>query len=145
MDARSLATYKLWHASLKTDVEKLREHVNPDCEFHPPTYLTAWKGRDEFLLLMTCASEVFGESFQYGRQWISPDGKDWALEFTAKIGDSNLGITGVDLVKLDDEGRIKEFVVVARPPSGVAEMKACMMRLAPPRLAALEDKQALKK
>ncbi len=61
-------------------------------------------------------------------QWISPDGKNWALEFTANIGgDKKKGITGIDLVELDDDGKIVDFTVLARPPNAVEELKKAMM------------------
>ena len=83
----STATFQQWHACLDQamlpgargeDIAKdLYPHVAPACKFHPPTYYTAWEGRDEFLLLIGSVSEVFGPSFSYGRQWLSDDGKDW--------------------------------------------------------------------
>ena len=117
--------------------------VDSKCKFYPPTYFTAWEGRDEMLLLLSCVSEVFGKSFTYGRQWVSPDGRDWALEFTAQIGNSKKGITGIDLVKLNEDGKIVEFMVLARPPNGVAELKSQMMQKVPPRLAKLKLQQGL--
>lgn len=148
-------TFETWHSSVTASMhadqipdpdtmkKNMYDCVDPKCKFYPPTYFTLWEGRDEILLLLTCVSEVFGKSFQYHRQWISPDGRDWALEFTADIGDSKKGITGIDLVKLNDEGKIVEFVVLARPPNGVAELKNQMMKKVPPRLAKLKLQQAV--
>jgi hypothetical protein len=117
--------------------------VDDECVFKPPTYFSAWRGGDETTLLLGCAAEVFGESFAYGRQWISNDGRDWALEFTAEVGDTGKSLEGIDLVKLNDAGHIVEFTVLARPPSGVAAMKSEMMKRVPHRLAALKSRQAL--
>jgi hypothetical protein len=59
---------------------------------------------------MECVSEVFGPSFKYDRQFISEDGRDWCLEFSADIaGDTKTRIDGVDLVRLDEDGKIMEF------------------------------------
>ena len=33
------------------------------------------------LVLLGCVGDVFGKSFTYGRQWLSDDGHQWALEF----------------------------------------------------------------
>ena len=42
------------------------------------------------------------------------------LEFSAEIeGDKRAVVDGVDLVTLDDEGRIVDFRVLARPPNAV--------------------------
>ena len=116
----------------------LRPHLHDQCVFKPPTYYAPWVGGDETLLLLTCASEVFGASFTYHRQWLSPDGHDWALEFKADIADTGRSIDGVDLVKLDEAGRMIEFTVLARPPNGVDALKREMMKRVPPRLAALK-------
>ena len=56
-------------------------------------------------------SEVFGESLQYHRQWISDDGRDWALEFTAEVGQKRMRIKGLDLITLDASGCIVKFEV----------------------------------
>lgn len=148
-------TFETWHASVTAAMhsdqvsdpelmmKSMYECVDPKAKFFPPTYFTAWEGRDEMILLLSCVSEVFGKSFTYGRQWLSPDGKDWALEFTADIGTSGKAITGIDLIKLNEDGKIIEFVVLARPPNGVAELKSQMMQKVPSRLAKLKIKQGL--
>ena len=82
-------------------------------------------------MLIGAVSEVFGPSFKYHRQWLSDDGKDWCLEFTAKIGTDPKAplLHGVDLVKLDDSGNIVDFAVLARPPNAVSKLKEEMMKV----------------
>lgn len=154
----NLKTFMAWHEALdmkmrQLDGEKVSDddiynvmapQVNNNCKFHPPTYFNHWEGKDEFLLLISCVGEVFGKSFTYGRQWLSPDGKSWALEFEANIGDSKKKITGIDLVDLDDSGKIADFMVLARPPNGVEELKNQMMKKVPPRMALLKAKNWFK-
>eukprot|EP01134_Creolimax_fragrantissima_P004000 CFRG4000T1 len=148
----SLNTFKIWHGlvdsiqsndSPQASINKLRPAVADNCVFKPPTYFTPWEGGDNVCILLSCAAETFGASFRYGRQWISDDGKDWALEFYADIADTGKSIDGIDLVKLDDNGRICEFTVLARPPNGVAALKSEMMKRVPPRMAAYKAKKAL--
>lgn len=128
---------------LKKLFSKLKLHVSNDCIFSPPTYYKNWKGCDEFLCIIESVGTVFGSSFEYKRQWLSPNGHEWALEFTAKIGKSNKIIHGIDLVKLDENGKICEFSVLARPPSAVEELKNQMMIVATPKLIALKAKQSI--
>ena len=141
------ATFRAWHGAIKGAMRGgdpaplLRPHVHDECVFRPPTYYKPWVGGDETLLLLTCVSGVFGTSFTYGRQWLSPDGHDWALEFKADIADTGRSIDGIDLVKLDEAGRMVEFTVLARPPNGVDALKREMMKRVPPRLAALKMRQ----
>jgi len=151
----ALKTFSVWHESVSSAMDakasseskssmaqNLGAHVHDQIKFHPPTYFKHWEGRDEFLVLITSVSEVFGPSFTYGRQWLSPDGRNWCLEFSADIGTSGKRLMGVDMVRLDEFGRMEEFVVLARPPNAVAELKKEMMLRVPGRLAALKAKQA---
>jgi hypothetical protein len=124
-------------------MNKLSSRVHSDCVFSPPTYFQSWKGKEEFLCIIESVSEVFGPSFEYHRQWISEDGHDWALEFTAKIGASKYTLDGIDLVKLDENGQIVEFRVLGRPPNAVSELKSEMMKKAGPKLVALKAKKSM--
>eukprot|EP00697_Spironema_sp_BW2_P000197 gnl/Spiro4/10264_TR5457_c0_g1_i1.p1 gnl/Spiro4/10264_TR5457_c0_g1~~gnl/Spiro4/10264_TR5457_c0_g1_i1.p1 ORF type:complete len:220 (+),score=50.26 gnl/Spiro4/10264_TR5457_c0_g1_i1:40-699(+) len=146
------ATFVQWHEAVRKgtapdpadrtfDTSLLLRYVAPRCIFRPPTYYKPWEGRDEFVMIITAVSEVFGPSFRYGRQWLSPDGREWALEFSANIGQSNLRIDGIDLVHLNDRGEISEFTVLARPPNSVEALKAEMMKRVPQRLALLKVKK----
>ena len=148
------ATFAAWHESVDAVLKKgenpddameiLKPHMLKDCVFRPPTYYKPWTGRDETLLLLGCVSEVFGPSFEYGRQWLSDDGHEWALEFTTEVGaGSKKLLPGIDLVSLDEAGKIKEFTVLARPPNAVALLKDEMMRRVPMRLAAMKAKKAM--
>ena len=147
------ATFHAWHKCLDavlyngqsaSAMDILKPHMHEECVFKPPTYFTPWTGRDETLLLLSCVSEVFGPSFKYGRQWLSDDGLEWALEFEADVGHSGKVVHGIDLVSLCEEtSRIKEFTVLARPPNAVAALKTAMMQRVPVRLAKLKARQAL--
>ena len=77
-----------------------------------------------------------------GSQFLSEDGRDWALEFHAHIAATGKRLEGIDMVRVDEDGKIIEFAVLARPPNAVAALKDEMMRRVPPRLAALKVKQA---
>jgi hypothetical protein len=146
-------TFAAWHRAVDTmlqgspkpgeAVQLLRPHMDEKCIFRPPTYYKPWVGRDETLLLLGAVSEVFGSSFKYGRQWLSEDGREWALEFSAEIGVSGRRVDGIDLISLCDEGKIRDFTVLARPPNAVAELKKEMMSKVPVRLAALKAKQMM--
>ena len=84
-----LKTFEIWHdavAEMADDsvsdgtIQAFRECVDENVVFSPPTYFKPWEGRDEFMVLIECVGEVFGPSFTYGRQWLSPCGREWALE-----------------------------------------------------------------
>ena len=148
--APAVATFRAWHAGLDAAFRGedpkplLRPHLHDKCVFKPPTYWQAWTGGDETMMLLETVGEVFGSTFRYERQWLSPDGNHWALEFKADIADSGKRIDGVDLVTLDEvTGQITELAVLARPPNGVEALKSEMMRRVPPRLAALKARKLL--
>eukprot|EP00928_Gymnodinium_smaydae_P073549 TRINITY_DN56738_c0_g1_i1.p1 TRINITY_DN56738_c0_g1~~TRINITY_DN56738_c0_g1_i1.p1 ORF type:complete len:180 (-),score=34.20 TRINITY_DN56738_c0_g1_i1:37-576(-) len=141
------STLAAWHRAVEvaiqggegnaTDVKAaLASHVSSSVVFKPPTYFKPWQGRDVFLVLIETVSEVFGKSFRYRREWISPDGRDWCLEFTANINGNEM--TGVDLVRLDETGAIEHFEVLARPPKAVKALQTEMGRRVPAKVAALQ-------
>ena len=80
---------------------------------------------------------------RYGRQWLSDDGREWALEFSADIGATGKTLHGMDLVSLDSEGSIIEFTVLARPTNAIEALKNEMILKVPVRMATLKAKQAL--
>ena len=94
-------TFECWHAAVTSrDGSILAGRINPSVVFRPPTYFKPWKGEEELKVILTCAAEVFGQSFQYKRQWISPCGREWALEFETNIGDTGKIMNGIDLISL---------------------------------------------
>lgn len=127
-DPAAEATFRAWHAAIEAGMTGgdpkplLRPHVHGRCVFKPPTYVRVlplptagryrsaklvpaqfkpWKGAEEMLVILEGVGEVFGPSFTYGRQWLSPDARSWALEFTADIAGSGKLLEGIDLVTLD--------------------------------------------
>jgi len=145
----AIASFAAWHAAVDAAMKGgdaaalLRPVMHTSCVFRPPTYYQPWTGGEECMLLLQAVSEVFGPEFKYGRQWLSDDAREWALEFSAPIGDTGKVLQGMDLVTLDEDCKISEFTVLARPPNAVAALKSAMMQKVPPRLAKLKAMQML--
>ena len=76
-----------------------------------------------YWLILTTVSEVF-QDFAYHREMI--EGNNWALEFSARVGDQSL--KGIDLIRLDDDGLIAEFEVFVRPYNGLRALGVAMAR-----------------
>ena len=113
----------LWHqAIVERDISLLDEVLAEDITFRPPTYWKERQGKAVTKLLLSNVVEIF-EDFEYRRQWI--DGDEWALEFSARIGD--LHLKGIDLMHLED-GEIVELEVLIRPPTAVEALKNEMGR-----------------
>ena len=101
MNEESKKTFDCWHQAVSNrDGSFLSGRINSDVVFRPPTYFKPWKGEEELKVILTCAAEVFGDSFRYKRQWLSPCGREWALEFETEIGESGKTMNGIDLVSL---------------------------------------------
>jgi len=64
------------------------------------------------------------EDFRYHRRFA--EGNDVALEFSARIGETEL--KGIDLVRFNDDGLITEFEVMVRPASGLQSLGLAMAR-----------------
>ncbi|RMD49579.1 MAG: nuclear transport factor 2 family protein [Alphaproteobacteria bacterium] len=105
------------------DEAALAELLAPDVAFLPPTYWATWRGRAPVAAILGHVGEVFRD-FRYRR--IMGGGADWALEFTCRVGERDA--VGVDLLTLDDEGRIARFEVAMRPVGTVALLREEMMR-----------------
>lgn len=117
-----------WHQFVsERDIRLLDDLLDEDITFRPPTYWKNREGKPLAMLILSSVMDIF-EDFEYHRQWI--DGNDWALEFSARIGD--LVLKGVDLIRIQD-GKIVDFEALIRPPNAVSALRQEMGE----RLAAL--------
>ena len=87
-----------------------------DVVFRSPVVFKPYEGREAVARILHAIAEVF-EDFAYEREIGASDASDHALVFRARVGDREL--QGVDLVHVDDGGRIDELVVMLRPMSGL--------------------------
>ena len=108
-------TLSKWHAFVETqNAGILDEILAGDVIFHSPFVWKPKDGKAAALQILTTVATVF-ENFRYVREIIGE--KDWALEFEARIGE--LALRGVDLIKLDDAGRIIDLEVMIRPANAL--------------------------
>lgn len=105
----------------KGDEEAIKPLLADDVAFLPPTYWATWTGSDAVAAVLGHVGQVFSE-FRYRR--IMGDGNDWALEFQCKVGD--LDAVGIDLITLNDDGKIQKFEVVMRPYKTVGALRDAM-------------------
>lgn len=113
-----------WHEIIASgDTARLRSLLAPDCVFRSPVAYQPYAGAERTALVLAAAAAVF-EDFRYHRQFA--DGNDIALEFSARIGATEL--KGIDLIHFDDSGLITEFEVMVRPASGLQALGQEMAR-----------------
>ena len=104
------------------DVDAMVDALTPDVTFHSPVAHTPFEGHDQVRGLFTALFETF-EDFNYTDELEGPDGTH-ALIFRARVGDKDL--QGLDLVRLNDDGKIYEFTVMVRPASGLMALGQAM-------------------
>lgn len=86
-----------------------------DAVLNSPASFKPYEGRQAVSQLLKVVFEVF-EGFHYTDELAASDGSA-ALIFRARVGD--LEVEGLDLLRFDDEGKIRELTVMVRPLSGV--------------------------
>lgn len=113
-----------WHAIVfNRDTADLQEMLAEDVVFRSPYAWKPYHGRQSAWFILSAVMEVF-EDFAYHRELI--DGDNMALEFNARVGDRSL--KGIDLIRLDSDGRIVEFEVFIRPFNGLQALGEAMAK-----------------
>ena len=113
-----------WHHIIfNRDLVALQAMLAEDVVFCSPYVWRPYQGRQAAWLILSTVIDVF-QDFAYHRELV--DGDNWALEFSARVGD--LSLKGIDLIRLDGDGRIVEFEVFIRPFNGLQALGAEMAR-----------------
>ena len=105
----------IWHKFVETQNAALLEEIlAADVKFHSPFVWKPKDGKAITTVILTTVATVF-EDFRYVREII--DGQNFALEFEARIGE--LTLRGVDLIQIDESGKIIDFEVMIRPANAL--------------------------
>ena len=108
-------TLELWHFFISEPSEKILELIlAEDIRFHSPFVWKPKEGKAAAVKILTTVATVF-EDFRYVREIIEDD--NFCLEFEARVGD--LTLRGVDLITVDEDGRIVDFEVMIRPANAL--------------------------
>ena len=106
---------KKWHTFLDTKNPKiLDELLANEVIFYSPIVWTPQEGKQITKLYLMAAMEVFGgenADFKYVNQVI--DNNQFILEFVTLI--DGVTVNGVDMIELNDDGKIISFKVMVRP------------------------------
>jgi hypothetical protein len=103
-----------------------------DAVLHSPITFKPFEGRAAIRMLLGILLEVF-EDFRYTDELASADGDTLALVFRARAGGREL--EGIDLIRFDTAGRIRDLTVLIRPRSAI---EALLAEVAPRLQRALE-------
>lgn len=113
-----------WHEMLETrDMSILNELLAEEVVFRSPVAFQPYPGKQVVFFILTNVIQVF-ENFTYHREFISEDGNNIVLEFSANVGDKKL--KGVDMIQFNKEGQMIDFEVMIRPKSGLEALAVQM-------------------
>ena len=111
-------------AAESKDFSAIDDLFAEDAVFRSPAVFAPYEGREAIKILLGAVVRVF-EDFRYVEQ--VEDGVTAVLMFEAKVGDREL--QGVDVLRFDAEGQIRELIVMIRPLSGLNAVAAAMQRM----------------
>ncbi|MBB5431428.1 nuclear transport factor 2 family protein [Nocardiopsis composta] len=94
-----------------------------DVVFTSPVAFAPYTGREITAAIVRAVSRVF-TGFHYVKEISSPDGRDHALVFKARVGDRE--IQGCDFLHTDEQGLIDDFTVMVRPLSAANALAEAM-------------------
>jgi hypothetical protein len=123
-DENSAHTFRRWHEFVETpNLEILHEILADEVKFHSPFVWKPKLGKEITIRVLIAATKTF-QDFRYVRE--VTDGNHWALEFEARIGEFSL--RGIDLIEVNEAGKIIDFEVMIRPANALQKLGAEMNR-----------------
>lgn len=118
-------TYQQWLEFLESHNSLILNNLLADeVIFHSPVVWTPQIGKQLTMLYLMVASEILREDFKYVKQIIDSEGKNLMLEFSCKVGE--VSVKGVDIIQLNEEGKIIDFEVMVRPLKAINAVHAAM-------------------
>lgn len=108
-----------WHAIVASrDLEALAEVLAPEVSIGSPPYWAPLEGKPLVHFLLGVILETI-EDFTYHREWTA--GSELALEFRGHVG--GIELQGIDLITLDDTGRVTHLDVLIRPMNALEQLR----------------------
>jgi hypothetical protein len=117
------------------DSDAVPEVLAENVTFRSPVVFKPYEGREVVGLILTEGAMKVFEDFSYTDRFENDD--EAALIFEAKVGDRQ--VQGLDLLRFDAEGKVRELTVMVRPMSAMHALAEAMEReferlgLTPPR------------
>lgn len=96
------------------DLDALAASLREDVVLHSPILFRGFEGRDVVVAVLTQVAATL-EDLTYTDEL--HQGDTVALRFRARVGDREL--EGIDLLALDDDGRVADLTVFMRPLSAL--------------------------
>jgi hypothetical protein len=106
------------------DREALTDALAEDVVFRSPVVFKPYEGKPVVSAILTEGAMNVFEDFRYVEQF--EDGETAALIFKARVGDRE--VDGLDLMRFDGDGKVRELMVMVRPMSGLNALAEAMGR-----------------
>jgi hypothetical protein len=107
-----------WHRMVaERDLDALGRLLADDITLAPPPYWQKLEGHALVHYLVGLILQTI-EGLSYQREW--RDGNELALEFSGRVGKHD--VQGMDLITLNDAGRVQNLDVLIRPHDAVAAL-----------------------
>lgn len=100
------------------DVAVMMEAFADGAVLHSPITFKPFEGKEAIARLLGILMQVF-QDFRYTDELTAEDGTK-ALIFRTRVGDRD--VEGLDLIRFDETGRIRDFTVMVRPRSAVESL-----------------------
>ena len=108
-----------WHRIVRSkDAEAISAILAPDVEVGGPAFWGKLRGKDTAAHVLGLGIRILA-GLTFLREWQSPQGL--AIEFKGKIGEQSF--QGVNLVTLDEAGRVKTLDILIRPTNAVIALR----------------------
>src|SRR3954467_13677826 len=108
-------------AVLSQDHPGMVEALAPEVVFNSPVAYLPFEGRDAVGQVLGAVMETF-EDFRYTDELAGETAH--ALVFKARVGAKD--VEGIDLLRFDADGKIRDFTVLVRPLSGTIALAEAM-------------------
>ncbi|MEJ7634851.1 nuclear transport factor 2 family protein [Aeromicrobium sp.] len=105
------------------DFAALGELLAEDVVFRSPVAFKPYEGKPIVAAILRAVGRVF-EDFGYVRELTDDDGRGSALIFETVV--EGVSVNGIDLIRLDDDGLIRELTVMVRPLSAATALAQAM-------------------
>ena len=105
------------------DPDAIAATLADDVVFRSPVAFKPYPGKAITAAILRGVLRVF-EDFRYVRELAGADGRDHALVFETRIGDT--AISGCDFLHFDEDGLIDELTVMVRPLSASQALAEAM-------------------
>ena len=106
------------------DAQAITDALAEDVVFRSPVVFKPYEGKQMVGAILTQGAMRVFEDFRYTDQL--EDGDVATLIFEARVGDRLLN--GLDLLRFDADGKVRELMVMVRPMSGLNALAEAMAR-----------------